>query len=280
MKLLSSLSPAETQLLLNTSSSYKELMKFTFLDLLLKKVIEVKEIKKTATTKDKYAKKVQITKSEKCIVKGKNFDNYVPKSFELGFLSPFQKSPKIVILFKHYIKMSYQNCGGGKGYKTLIMDNCKPLNLFTMNILQQIFGGLSLTQEGKSAKDDIVAFLNQTDEIINDLLVNDQEKALDILLAIGGNIFLLKNLNFELIKQFDQSFIRIQKAKRKDFFNDDDNRIFYFDLFENAFYNSLFIDEFEYTMYSFDSDFEDAGCSSGDSGCSSCSGCSGCGGCS
>ena len=47
MKLLTTLTPAETMLILETSCSQKDLMKFTLMDLFLKKVLEIKVEKKT-----------------------------------------------------------------------------------------------------------------------------------------------------------------------------------------------------------------------------------------
>jgi len=52
MKILSQITPAETMLIKDcTSVQLKDLMKFTFMDLLLKKVIEIKEIDKKSHQK-------------------------------------------------------------------------------------------------------------------------------------------------------------------------------------------------------------------------------------
>ena len=78
MKILSQITPAETMLVKDCSSvQFKDLMKFTFMDLLLKKVIEIKEINKKSHPRDKYIRTYTY------VVSGKNFNKYKPKNHEL-----------------------------------------------------------------------------------------------------------------------------------------------------------------------------------------------------
>ena len=83
MKILSKITPAETMLIKDSSSvELKNLMKYTFMDLLLKKVIEIKEVNKKSHPRDKYIRTYTY------VVSGKNFSKYKPKKHELIYLNP------------------------------------------------------------------------------------------------------------------------------------------------------------------------------------------------
>lgn len=276
MKLLSILSPAETIVLMDSSCSLKDMMKFTLMDLLLKKILEIDVEKKKAIVRDKYAKKVEVIKSYSYVVKGKNFDKYTPHAHELIFLSPYQKSASIKILFKHLIKTAYENAGSNNSFKREILKSKNLENLIKVNFFQRLFGGMSLTKEGLIARHDILEYLRPIDKNIDHLLNNDKEKALEVLLSLRGNIFLLNNLNFDLLKKIDKELLEKQKSVYTSYDNVYD-WMYYIDFYGDI---DTFDSYFDNTMDSFDSDFDAAGCSSCSTGCSSCGGCGGCGGCS
>lgn len=273
MKLLSKLSPAETMLVINSSCSLKDMMKFTFMDLLLKRVIEIKVENKKVLTRDKYAKKITVLKSYNYVIKGKNFNKYNPKEHELIFLAPYQKSSSIKILFKHLIKVAYENARSSKVFKSKVLNSKNLKGLLRVNILQQIFGGMSLTPEGTKIKDEILKYLKPIDQNIHSLLNGDKKKALELLLSLGGNIFLLNNMDFSLLKKIDNQLLREQKSVYTESYDTADDWWYYFDFYDDAYAFDSYFDDFDSTIDSFDSDFDAAGCSSCDSGCSSCGGC-------
>jgi len=279
MRLLSILSPAETMLVIDSSCSLKDMMKFTFMDLLLKKVIEIKVEKKKVITRDKYAKKIEAIKSYNYVIKGKNFDKYTQKTHELIYLSPFNKSSSIKILFKHLIKMAYENARGASSFKKAVLKSKNINGLVKVNFLQQIFGGISLTKEGTKTKQEILNYLKPIDESIADLLNDNKKKALELLLSLGGNIFLLKNLDFTLLKTIDRELLKEQKSAYEESHDSGLDWWYYFDFYDGAGGFDSYFGDFDNTIDSFNSDFDSAGSSSGDNGCSSCSGCGGCGGC-
>lgn len=279
MKLLTKLTPAETMILINTASSLKDMMKFTFMDLLLKKIINIKVEKKKVFIRDKYAKKVEIIKSYNYIVKGKNFNYYSPEKHETVFLSAYDKTTSIKILFKHLIKMAYENAYSNDYFRKVTFKSSNLDGLLKQNILQKMFGGISLTSKGIATQKNILNYLNPIDKNISKLLRNNEKKAVELLMNLGGNMLLLTNLDISLLKKIDKELLKEYKSLYKESY-DYENWFDYFDFDYDSKEFDYFTSDFESTMESFSSEFDSAGCSSYDSGCSSCSGCGGCGGCS
>lgn len=242
MKHLSKFQPAETLLLLeDKKADIKELLKITFMDLLLKKVIEITTVSKQSSSRDK-------VRYYKYVVRGKNFLKYRPLEHEIVYLSPYQKSSSIKILFQHLIRMGFQNAKSESKYVSAVRQSRNVNYYFTKNILQTVFGGFSISQDGTELRNKIKTEIAQLEKDLPSIIHSDKEKALQILNTIGGNIFLLKNIDFSLLKQIDSEILAEMNRGYKD---DDGGTGCY-------------------------------GCSSWDSGCTGCggSGCSssGCGG--
>lgn len=272
MKLLSKITPAETILIKECSNAQlKNLLRFTFMDLLLKKVIKIVEVDKQPHPRDE-------VRTYTYVESGKNFNAYKPKNHELIFTSPFIEEEPIQILFKHFVKIVYDASGGKKNYRESIKSNETSKQYFNQSFFINLFRFVKLTEEGEKAEQEITTYLKEVDENIGDLLENDQKKALEFLVSIGGNIFLLRNLDFDLLKKIDKELISQHKALRKN--SDCDDGTYLFDdfyLFEDSFDNHDSFDSFFYdTLDSFDTEFDASSCSSCDSGCSSCGGCGGC----
>jgi hypothetical protein len=271
MKILSKITPAETKLIKNNDFvELKDLMKYSFMDLLLKKVIEIKEIKKKSHPRDKYIRTYTY------VVSGKNFSKYKPKNHELIYLSPFIKSQSIKILFKHFIKMAYESSNGNWNYKKLIRSNKEINPFFKQSFFLNLLRINKLTDNGNKLKIEISNYLNEIDKKIDHLLHNDKKKGLEILLSLGGNIFLLKNLNFQLLKTIDKELLNQQKILSNDTYDTDSDWWLYIDFFEDDYMFDSYFDSFDETLDSFDTEFDASSCSSCDSGCSSCGGCGGC----
>lgn len=271
MKILSQLTPAETLLIINSEhSSLKDLMKKTFMDLLLKKVIAIKEVHKKAHSRDRIERKYTY------VVAGVNLKKYTAKSHELIFLSAFLKNNSIRILFPSYIKMVYENSKSSYRFKTKVIENKAVVSNFKSNLFLTLFQAIKINSEGIKLKAEISEFLNPIDENIDFLLNNDKKKALELLLTIGGNIFLLENLDFKLLQKIDKALLQQFKNKGSELFDTGSDSWLYLEFFDgDSTYDSYF-NTFENVMDSFDSESDSVGCSSCDSGCSSCGGCGGC----
>ncbi|NRD19613.1 hypothetical protein HNV08_06105 [Winogradskyella eckloniae] len=268
MKILSQITPAETLLIKDCDDvQLKELMKFTFMDLLLKKVIEIKEIDKKAHPRDPYLRTYTY------VVAGKNFKAYTPKNHETIFLSPFTKSPAIEILFKNFIKMVCETTNGIWSFIKSTRSNTEIKPYFKQSVLLSFFKLNKRTQDGKKLGSEIANYLNEIDNRIDHLLHNDQQQALELILNIGGNIFLLKNLDFQLLKTIDKALLNEQKVKHSDAYESDSDWWFYIEIFEDDYSFDSYFESIDDTLDAFDSEFDISGCSSCDSGCNSCGGC-------
>jgi len=265
MKILSQITPAETLLIKNSNSlQLKDLMKFTFMDLLLKKVIEIKEINKRPHPLDTIVVKYTY------VIAGKNFKKYKPKNHELIYLSPFGKNISLQILFKHFIQIAHDYANSNWKYKKLTRSNQEINKYFKQAFWPNLFRINKLTKNGIILKNEISSYLNGIDEDIDNLLNNDTAKALKLLLSIGGNIFLLKNLDFQLLKHIDKELINQQKLLDGDNYDTDSDWWLYMDFFEDDNMFDSYFDSFDDTIDSFDSEFDTSDCSSCDSGCDGC----------
>ncbi|MCF8277879.1 MAG: hypothetical protein K9J17_14185 [Flavobacteriales bacterium] len=261
MEILSKLTPAETHLVMaTTDAELKNMMKYTFMDLLLKQVIQTKRITKQAHRNDR-------ARVYTYVVAGKNFLSYKPLRHEEIFLSPFYTSQSLELLFRHLVTMGFQNADGTNNYvhKRLIKSpNLK--GIFEIGFFIQLFGTIKLTPQGNALQREIKRALDRLETELPQVIHSDKAKALEILLAIGGNIFLLKNLDFALLNQIDSELMKEFKKQRGE--ND-----------SSGCYGCGDWHQYDHYGDSFDSDYDAADASFGDSGCSSCSGCSGCSGC-
>lgn len=265
MKNLSKLSPAESVLVLqDKNSTIKELLKVTFMDLLLKQVVRTFDVQRQTSRSDN-------VRTYKYVEAGKNFNTYKPLPHENAFLAPFQKSNSVQILFRHIVKMSYQNSKSEGEYRNIILSSPNLLTSFSKNVLQSLFGGFSVTSDGLELRKKLQGEIEALEKTLPDYISSNQQKALDILKEIKGNIFLLSNIQFDLLNQIDRELISEMNR-----YNGDDGGgcSGSWGGFED------YSDTFDSSCSGHSGCGGGSGCSSCGSGCSSgCSGCgSGCGG--
>ena len=256
MEILSKLTPAETLLVLETSNTeLKDLLKYTFMDLLLKKAIKTTEVRKQPNRRDR-------ARIYSYVIAGENWSSYKPMLHEIIYLSPFQESNSIQILFRHVVKIGFQNSGGKKGFiRKKLMTSSNLLGHFKNGLFDSFFNNIKLTPKGEHTLKEIKKSIEKLEKELPDIINTDKKKALEILLTIKGNIFLLKNLDFQLLRKIDGQLM--EEFKRQ---NGEDTGC----------YGG---GDWGTHGDSFDSSFDSADSFGGDSGCSGCSGCGGCGGC-
>jgi hypothetical protein len=262
--ILQKIRPAELLIFKNgTSVEFKDLLKYTFLDLLLRQVLKTSNVQKQAHKRDR-------VRTYTYVQRGHNFNSYEAKGFELVFLSAFEKSPQIKILFKHLVAMSFENTEGKKKYLRSILGNGDVVKgAFKDNILFAIFSTLSLTPQGVEKKDELDASIKDYTTRFNAIDRSDKEKGIELFAELHGNIFLLDDVDQSILKAYDKEFV-LEFQKRSNSASGAYGCDGYWMLFDD--YSSSFDGA--------SSVFGDSGCG-GDSGCSGggCSGCGGCGGC-
>ncbi len=259
--ILATYTPAETHLILHESNAWvKDLLKFTMMDLVLKQVLVTKEVSRKPHPKDRARLYIYI-------LAGKNYGTYRPLPHEKIFLRAFDKSPSIEILFRHYVIMCVQNARGEKHFVQELMKaapNLKPL--FKSTLLGFLFGTLKLTDQGESIQQELNKTIQYYNDTLPTLIQQDPKVALERIVEIGGNIFLLSNLDFSLLKKFDHALVaEIQRLSTAGKYAPDGWTWFEFEIYLDMF-DSVF-DAYEAAADN------SSGC---DSACNSCGGCGGC----
>jgi hypothetical protein len=198
MKHLSQLSPAECLLVLNGNNiPMKELLKYTFLDLVLKKVLQVVEVEKPISLREG-------TRSYKYIKLGRNFKSYYPLDHEQVFLVPFTKDSKNAILIRHFIKTGYDNIKNEAHYKSILYNYPNIKKYFRRNFFQRLFGGSQGTFARLETARQIQTEIKELEQKLPYLLINDRIMAAEIMEKIKGNVFLLKDTETSLHQQVEK----------------------------------------------------------------------------
>lgn len=257
MKYLSELTPAEIYILTKENFSHQELLKVTFVDLLLKQVLKTFEVKRQPHIKQKI-------RIYKYIGIGQNFKNYNSKTHEKNFLSTFEKDNEIEMLFRNVVRIGYDKSGSLFSFKNEVIKTPTLEKCFSQNFLQKIFYNYSFTEYGKELKRKVEKEIQNLNNELAGLNHIENQKAIELINIIGGNIFLLQNIDYTLLKQIDKDLSEEMNKKNSTNAGTGCSGCGWsFDDYSSSFDNGC---------------GGDSGCG-GNSGCASgCSGCGGCGG--
>lgn len=256
MKHLTQFSPAEVQLLLyGRKASIKELLKGTFMDLILKQALNLFEVERQPHRNDDI-------RIYKYVEAGHNFSMHKALPHEFVFLESFKKDSKLQVLFRNMVRIGYQNSVSISNYQQLLFHSPRLASCFYQNLFQKIFWGFQHSEKGNRLKAEIQTEIATLEK---ELAAGQAERSYEILKAINGNVVLLSNFRFDLLNEIDAEIA--QEINRRT--NQSDTMdIFVFGEW----------DDFGDISGSFDSSCSGAsGCSGGDGG-SGCGGCGGCGG--
>lgn len=255
MKHLSQLTPAELLVLTKEGVTHRELLKITFIDLLFKQVLKTYEVERQPHPRDKIS-------VYRYLGIGKNFKVYSSQNHERVFLSAFAADDSIEILFGNLVKMAYQKSKKLSDYKEDIIKTPTLKKCFSQNIFQRLFYGYSITEYGKELRQEVKEEIQKEGNALADISSVESKKAIELINIIGANIFLLVNLDYELLSQIDENLgTIINQVSTSD---------------SSGGCTSWSFDDYS---SSFDSSCSGHSGCGGHSGCSGCgSGCSGCGG--
>jgi len=248
---LSKFTPAELFFLLRHPKRryLKELLKVTFLDLLLKQILIITEVEK------ELKRTIQVYRY---VEDGAKFYGYRSLDHETVFLDTFRKNSDIRIIFKSMVKIGYQNAKSLYHYKAVILEQLKYNGYVKQNMVQQIFGLYSLTDQGSDIQSKVRTEISQLEKQLPDLIRATDEKAMEILKAINGNIYLIDTIGVDLLEHINKAFLAATKEDK-----------------QNGDYGFACADFYGFSD-SFDNSWSsDSGGCSGDGGCSGCGGCGG-----
>lgn len=250
MKYLSELTPAETLILTKENVTHQELLKITFIDLLFKQVLKTFEVERKPHIR-------QEVRVYKYVQIGQNFNNYNSLNHERLFLSTFDTDNTIEILFRNLVKIGYKKSRTLSDLKNDIIKTPALKKCFSQNVFQKIFYGYSLTKYGTELKRKVKEEIQNLGNELSSVNNIENQKAIELIKIIGANIFILINIDYQLLQQIDKDLgIEINNNKSIDGGSGCSGCGWSFDDYSSNF---------------------DSGCG-GDSGCGS-SGCGGCGGC-
>ncbi|MEL6809968.1 MAG: hypothetical protein AAFP76_01385 [Bacteroidota bacterium] len=192
--LLSQLRPAGTKLLLDPrKSDVGDLVKLTLFDLVLKQVLLVKKAFRKAHPRDKYAREYIVVET------GKNFNSYQPIPFESYFTDIIDEDSYYQL--RSFIRSLAEDLPRKAYYKRNIIKDLHIKDLFRANYLLPDLDWLRTSKKGKMVREDIETFMQDVDENIAQMVEKEPKKAMELIRLLGGNIFLLENLQFEVLKE-------------------------------------------------------------------------------
>lgn len=250
MKTLSGFTPAETLLLLHGSSTpLKDLLKYTMMDLLLKKVF--------ITSKQTVQPNFQASAYTATYVKrGGRYASYIAKPHELIFITPFSHSLNTKIMFRHLAQIAYRASDGKEAYQKQVYMQPDLRLYISRNIFQYILGRFSINPAGKKIAEELQKELSQLEANLPVWLNSDKRKAIEAVLQVKGNIFLLKNFDFKLLHEIDQDLAHAETVN--------------YDSYEGAFIPNCGFSCSTWTSFDHYSHSFDSSCGSSDSWGSSC----------
>lgn len=256
MKYLTMLSPAETLLVLRReTTTLNEFLKVTLWDLLYKSVLQTLQVSRQPSPHDPPCTFIYI-------VKGEYFDTYKPLPHEGVFLSPFPTNNGIEILFRHLVKIAYQNAGSRQKFLHLVSQSEQMKTCFSQTKLQKIFGGYSITANGLALEKDLAKELAELEARLPYLLESGKEKVLEIYRQMKGNMLLIQGIELTSLSGLDkQLWEEVQQEQNMPLSASCSGTFSSFDSYSESFDSSCGGDS-----------------NGGDSGGDGCSGCGGCGG--
>ena len=208
---LSELKPAGTKLILDPKTELTELLKLTFFDLTLKQVLIIKKAQLKSHPRNPYLREYIVVET------GKNFTKYKPSSFEKYFIDLIDEDSYFKLI--PYLRAIFKIIPSEYSHKKEIVRSLKLKSYFNSGLMSSIFSLFKINFKGKKLKKELEEYLDEVDQNIVNLIENEPKKALQLILFLQGNIFLLKNLKFELLEKL-KSFLPTQSKDEDDFMND------------------------------------------------------------
>jgi uncharacterized membrane protein YgcG len=208
MNLLTKYSPAETLTVMQGSkATLKDLVKTTFLDLLLKKVIRTIDVPRQPHPNDPEV-------SYKYVVIGTSFYTYQPLPHEKIFVSPFFADGSVQILFRNYVKLLYQKAATASYFQYHIRKSPNLMPHYTQTFWQRLVGNYSPTAYGIEAKEKLGQEMAALETTFPALIESDKTRAVEVWKQIKGNVFLLSTVDFALLQQIDQEVLKELNAEQ------------------------------------------------------------------
>jgi len=182
----SKLTPAEILLIRNKRYvSYIGMLEITFIDLLIRGVIEIVTENSKINSSD--ARTISL------VQRGRNWGNESPKIHETYFLKPFLRNPNSRLLISPYSTTVIDSIKNKFEY-LLEMDKSRhPEEIFNQSLFYKIFSPFQLSGTGINLKN----LLQEEEKFLKKQLMSKEinEKKLELLILIKSNFLLIKGFD-------------------------------------------------------------------------------------
>ncbi len=245
------LTPAESMVILDADGADpREMLKLTFVDMFLKKVIETERISKKAGL---FLKK---TITLPCLKEGSNLPNVTLKPHEEILIQKEQLSKRLTV--KEYLTYIYKKTlkGRMRSFKQIVLDELHDQGYLTKQKKKFLFvipiTQYELSDKGKQQKEEIEKILEDGEKNLSNWLKTDPSKAKSYLLFCGAHVLLLSGYDLQAFKELNKAIASI--TPQEGFYDS----YFYYDDFDDDFDFESDFDAFDDLddLDDFDSDFD------------------------
>jgi hypothetical protein len=197
--ILSKLTPAEVLLLRDgTKAPLRKLLKYTFVDLLLRQILKLHEVQEPHQPGEVGQRTLRYVQA------GEKFAGYTTwLEHEYIFLKIFVRSPGIKVLFKNYIRVVKDNA---PRYHKSVMNSPWLDPLIHVGFFGWLFNDFNYTPAGLAQRTQVIAEIKELETTLPEILKTDRDKALEILKALKGNVYLLAGIDLLLLHEIDAAF--------------------------------------------------------------------------
>lgn len=253
-KMLPSLTPAESLVLLHSKeANFKQMLKLTLMDLLLKKVLAIKPA--PAAGHDE----APITNLY--VRRGEHYADYRPFAHEEIYTGHFSREPNREILLANLIKLARRKAANPAFLRQQVMKTPQLLTAFERGFWARLTDKVKYTEEGALKRTYAATELQELTLMLPDLYHTDKATAKKLLQLLHGNLFLTEAIDHHLLMLLDDELSRLFERERT---SDNNNDLLYM------------TDGFDFDS-DFDSSFDDGFGGNSDDGGSDGGGDSGCG---
>jgi hypothetical protein len=213
MRTIASFSPAESLLILKRKqTTVAQLLKVTLMDLLLKKVL-IQNSKEGES-------------SDFTISRGPNFESYSNLPHEDVFLSAIRRKGDISL--RTLINMVSANAGFFNQYTKKFFEMERFRLCFQSGIVRFFAGRFQRSIYGEKVFRQLSQEVEDLEAMLPDLMQTHPAAALEVLKEIGGNVFILKRVDFKLMTEIEKEFVLETNAKQTRQTSTFDDPIFWF----------------------------------------------------
>jgi len=238
MNLLTRLTPAEVLFLRKyTSSSLKDLIKYTSLHLMVRGALHMK----TETRLDRRGN----ARKYHYVIPGPMFDTYPAKPHEQELLY-ILKDERYArgILLRFFIRLLFKKVDTGRAYMRYVIRSAD-----MRHYARRTLGLYFYTRQGREQQRELINEFKQAENDFSAALKNDRTRAAEMLSAFGGNAWLLHDVPSDLLERLNKGLT--------------DEEAYQATLADNDWYDDYLFNDF---FDSYDHSFDSAGSDWGDGG--------------